>query len=115
MSDTRDSLTVGRGVEIGVEDAAVLRPLQLGARPLADLEPGCPEAGAELACGEADQDPAGHMLDRRRPQPGSGLLRHARRAGGEEEDRYEGYWTAHRRFMAARPVGGKLAPNRAGS
>jgi hypothetical protein len=42
-------------------------------------------------------------------------LRHARRAGGEEEDRYEGYWTAHRRFMAARPVGGKLAPNRAGS
>ena len=91
-------------VEIGVEDAAAIGPLQLGSGAFAHLEAWLAEAAGEIAGGQADEDAAG-PLDGGRGRAGRGPRRPG--AGGDEGQDGKGKQAAHRFVMAAAKLAGK--------
>ena len=104
MDDPLHAAAAFRQIEIGVEDAAAVGPLQLGSGAFAHLERGLAEAAGEVAGGQADKDSA-RPLDRGGRRSGRGPRRPG--AGGDEGQDGKGEQAAHRLVMAAATLAGK--------
>ncbi len=104
MDDPLQAAAAFRHIEIGVEDAAAVGPLQLGSGAFAHLEGGLAEAAGEVAGGQADEH-AARPLDRGGPRARRGPRRPG--AGGDEGQDGKGDQAAHRLVMAAAKLAGK--------